>query len=252
MSARRECRAHYAGCIMLASSGGVALVSLLADDAAVPVLYSIVLLGLGLTVYKLETLADSLVSMIVAVAVIATSIIMPRSLAGLALGLTLSYAGLAWLMARSGSLEVVLSYWPIVSVPAYAYGGLGWMGVFSSSIILLSSVLAYLEGGRGHALMITAVSPIALMVNPLVSLAAAASTLALAGVLAGIVERSGCPFTQDSGLVFIGVALSIIGVLMGIFTGPWTAYWLIVWLTGFLYIEAGALVPQGIHRKPSS
>lgn len=242
------CITGVPGCVILASSGGLALASLLVSDPSIPLLYSVVLLSLGLTVYKLPGLTDALVALSSGVGLITLSLLLPGSLAGF----TLFYLTIAWLLARTGSAEIAFSYWPMVLAPAYAYGGRDWISMFTVSVILLASVIAYIEGGRGHALMITAVSPIAAAVSPEVSLAASASSLALAGVLAGIVERSGCPFTRDSGLVFIGVSLSILGVLMGMIEGPWREYWIIVWLTGFLYIEAGALVPQGMPRTPSS
>ena len=242
------CITGVPGCIILASSGGIALASLIVDNMTIPLVYAVILLSLGLTVYKLTRFSDAMIVMTSATILIAISLLAPRTLAGF----ILFYLTMAWLILRTTSPEVLLSYWPLVVIPAYAYGGQEWIRIFSASVILLSSIVAYLESGRGHALMITAVSPIAALVSPEISLAASASSLALAGVLAGIVERSGCPFTKDSGLVFIGVSLSIIGVLMGIIEGPWKEYWTIIWLIGFLYIEAGALVPQGIFHRPSS
>ena len=148
-----------------------------------------------------------------------------------------------------GDLRPGLSLLPMGELAFYLYGGSEWARVYSGAVILIASLLAYLESGRGHSLMLSTVAPLVLLFPPTVDAAAAVSSLGLALVLSGIVGRSACPFTVDSGMVFAGVVLSIAGVLLGIMG---VALWFPIWVTGYLYLEAGILVPLRAPGTASS
>ncbi|MCE4600575.1 MAG: hypothetical protein F7C38_03310 [Desulfurococcales archaeon] len=237
-----------AGCVLIASAGGIALLSLVVESAVVPIIYTIIVLSLGLVLYnisghKLSTTLSVSTIIIILLSIYYSSIIVLTAV---------FYATLLLILYSTKKIELSLAYWPVVILPAYAYGGVSWLPLYSALSIATSVMLSYMESKRGHVFMMLTIAPIVVMVDPLLSAAISASTLALSVVLAGIVERSGCPFTQDSGLVFVGVGVSLLGVLAALAGKPWANYWLVLWITGFLFIEAGALVPQELYHSSAS
>ncbi len=237
-----------AGCVLIASAGGIALLALVVESAVVPIIYTIIMLSLGLVLYnapghKLSTILSALTIIIILLSIHYEDIIVLT---------TVFYATLLLILYSTRKIELSLAYWPVILLPAYAYGSATWLPLYSALSIATSVMLSYMESRRGHVFMMLTIAPIVAMVDPLLATAISASTLALSVVLAGIVERSGCPFTQDSGLVFIGVGVSLLGVLAALAGTPWANYWLVLWITGFLFIEAGALVPQELYRSSAS
>ncbi len=240
----RECLEELPSCLLTASSGGVLLLTFIWNNIILILSYIIVILSLSLALYfsRGPTMKFSIILLSV--------IFILFSINGsLNMAIIILYILIIIVTYRMGDLRPGLSLLPMGELAFYLHGGSGWARVYSGAVILLASLLAYLESGRGHSLMLSAAAPLVLFFPPVVDTAAAVSSLGLALVLSGIVGKSACPFTIDSGMVFAGVVLSIVGVLLGIMD---VALWFPIWVTGFLYLEAGILVPLRAPGTASS
>jgi len=231
----RECLEELPSCLLIASSGGVLLLTFIWNNIILILSYIIVILSLGLVLYFSRGPTLKLSIFLLSIIYILFSIY-----GSLNTAIIILYLLIIIIIYKTRDLRPGLSLLPMGELAFYLYGGSEWARVYSGSVILLASLLAYLESARGHSLMLSTAAPLVLFFPPAVDTAAAVSSLGLALVLSGIVGKSACPFTMDSGMVFAGVVLSITGVLLGIIG---MALWFPVWVTGFLYLEAGILVP---------
>jgi len=240
----RECREELPSCLLTASSGGVLLFTFIWNNIILILYYIITILSLGLVLYFSRGSKMKLLIILLSIIYILLSIYRNLNIA-----IIILYLLIIIVVYIVGDLRPGLSLLPMGGLVFYLYGGSEWARIYSGAVILIASLLAYLESSRGHSLMLSAVAPLVLLFPPAVDTAAAVSSLGLALVLSGIVGKSACPFTMDSGMVFAGVVLSIIGVLLGIIGA---GLWFPIWVTGFLYIEAGILVPLRYPGTTSS
>jgi len=238
---RQNCGEERAPCFLIASGGALALLSLLDVDRVLVLSYVIFTISLGLSTHFIRNYSYKIIIYILSII-----LILLQFSYNILISLSIFYLITIILIYLSNDIKSGLSFLQAIILIAYSYGGDSWARVFSGLVILLSSLVSYMESKRGHSLMLTAVSPLVFLFSPLVDVAASLSSIALAVVLAEIVEKSSCPFTKDSGMVFAGVSLSVIGVLFGIVG---VNFWLPIWLTGFLYLEAGVLVPLRIGSR---
>jgi len=125
------------------------------------------------------------------------------------------------------------------------------IGILSFGYIVLGGIIAGLLSSRPHPVAAVLASPIALIVNPQV--AVMLSLLAYSAILAGsgAIKWVGCPFRTDSGLVFAGTIVGVIGALLGETMVSMTMV-LGLYSSGLLLLLAGILTPASpVHMKPS-
>ncbi len=244
-----DCREDLPSCLLIASSGGIALGSILISNKIMILSYVILILGLGLTLHFVRDRIGRAMLIIFSIIISLSFIDSVISF----LGLIIVWLGSILAIIRSqGKIEAALSFLSTILLPAYFYGGESWAGILAGGVIMFSSIVSYLESRRGHSFMLLTVAPLVILFPPLIDVVASVSALLLSVVLTGIVRKSACPFTTDSGMVFGGVTLSILGVILGITGLVKESIWLALWLTGFLYLEAGVLVPLGPFRSRTS
>ncbi len=242
--------AGVGSCVMVASTGLFALLALVSGEPWAFMVFGVSVLSTGVSLHFLRDAAGGFAPL-AGLAVATVLSLLDASWAPL-LGLAALYASVVYVAAFS--LEASLFLLSSLILPVYSLGGLSWAGFYSAVVIGSSGVAAYLAVRRGHSFTMLALAPVAFLVDPLVAVAAALSSLAVATAVAGVVEKSGCPFRTDSGMTFIGTLLTLAGVFLGLLGGGMAPedLWIVVWAVGFIFLEAGVLVPVGPHRPPSS
>jgi len=167
--------------------------------------------------------------------------------------LVLVYAASIVAVLATGRVAPGLVSFALALPGSYTLGEAEYLRLFSMLTVMASGLVAYELSRRGHSMMLVAASPFALIVDPLMAAAASATSLMLGFAASSISEKSVCPFTIDSGMTFVGVSVSIVAAVWGLVAGFEEASMpFILWIIGFIFIEAGVLVPVRVFQaRPS-
>ncbi len=252
MDACRSVRA--AGCLLVAVAGLPVLATLLGGDPGLLATIAASLLGASFVGYLARDPRTSVAYYLLALLALAMGILLPPGAESLILALAASYAASILAVLATGRVSPGLASMALGLPAAYNLAGPGWASLYSVLVVASAGLVAYETRGRGHSMMLLAVAPLAAIVDPLIAMAASATSLMIAFAASGLIEAAGCPFTTDSGMTFIGVLLSIIAALLGLVSGfQENDPAFILWIMGFIFLEAGVLVPVGsFYNQPSS
>jgi len=236
------CRSlRAAGCILVALAGLPVLATLLGGDPILLASLSAGVLAAAFTGYLAQSARLGWLYYVLALPAL---LLGSLGLGTLHIVLSLVYAATVIGVTATGRVSPGLTSFALALPGAYTMAGGEWFGLFTVLAISSAGLAAYELSGRGHSMMFLVVAPLGALVDPLMAAAASATSLMLGFAASGLIEKSGCPFTIDSGMTFVGVILSVVAGVLGLVWGfdeAGPAF--ILWIIGFIFIEAGVLVP---------
>ncbi len=251
MSGGTGCSKLDMGCLLLSGAGIIVLMSIIYDKIVpfAPAATSVVALSIGL-MRSSKNILKNIIVLIVSLSW-GVSILYPE------------YAFYAMILVYAASVIAAVDSGPEGGIAVFSTSmipmlvGFEWSpeAIIVSSIIYiaLAGLIASLVSNSIHPLIIVVAAPIVVMLGSNAGLAA--STIAFMTVIAvtGTTKIVGCPFHIDSGLLFVGTIIGILGVLLMMvesFSGDLLLS-IGLWTLGFLFQLAGILVPLLPPQKTS-
>ncbi len=251
-----ECRLTDPPCLLLAGTGLLAILAIV-YDTTIPfslALTSLIALSLVIKILYNNKYSTTIMILIVGSAWLLT--FTGKAWLGL-LGLTLTYLASVIALARAGvnaGLAVFSSSSVpfIVSFPAHA--GITWnpdaIRLASACCVLMAGLVSASLSGKIHPLSISIMAPLVAVLPPQAAASSTAIAFMLAISTAEVIKMVGCPFSTDSGLLFYGTIIGIMGVLLE--CAGLKVLSVGLWATGFLLQLAGVLIPPLPSRSRAS
>ncbi|MCE4628305.1 MAG: hypothetical protein F7C34_04060 [Desulfurococcales archaeon] len=247
------CARLEVSCILAAGSGLLVLLSVAAEELFpfIPAAVSIVSAAVGLHFVNNDRIRAIILVLLVS-AWAATvgyarvgynSLLISIFLIYVAFILTALYAG------AGPGLTVFSSSYP--SLVALFLDNPRALAVFSSGFVFLGAIIAAMLARKPHALLSVVAAPL-----PLVMGSSEGMMIALLSYIAilagsGAVKWIGCPFRVDTGLVFYGFLVGVVGIALYYVTGgSLTGFGL--YSGGLLLLLAGVLTPVSPRDNASS
>jgi hypothetical protein len=170
---------------------------------------------------------------------------------GLLVALGSGYVATA-LAIMGGGAEAGLSAFGAIYAPLlvfYSYDPMATR-IFSAGYLIIGGLMAGLNTGRAHIPFLSAILAIPILLlnaNVIVSV----SLLAYISILSvsGAVEWRTCPFTMDSGLIFMGIIVGLAGVAVIGLMPTLLVQGLGLYVLGLLLQLAGILTPVSFSRR---
>jgi len=238
------------GCLLVALAGLPVLTTLLGGDPVLLAALAASLLSASYVGYLAASPRLGGLYYLLALAAIVSGV---YEVGDLRVPLALAYTASVVAVLATGRVAPGLASMALALPGSYTLGGAEYLRLYAMMAVMASGLVAYELSRRGHSMMLVAASPFTLIVDPLMAAAASATSLILGFAASSISERSVCPFTIDSGMTFVGVAVSLVAAVWGLVAGFEEASMpFILWIIGFIFIEAGVLVPARVFQARTS
>ena len=232
-------------CFVLAGTGVLAILAVAYGrvEPFAAAASSLVSLAIGLRILELNSFKREVFILTLMVGISWILALVPGERYGM-VSLPLAFMASAYASILVG-YNAGLAFFSTSLVPFLSFFSWSRQAILIASVgyIVLAGLIASGTSEKTHPLIISVLSPLSLVLGVEGSLAASVIAFMLAISVSRATEKMGCPFSIDSGILFAGSILGLIGLLLlRLLESSDLAIG--VWSLGFILQLAGVLIPR--------